>query len=137
MSLEDNKLIVRRYLEDVWGKYNRTAALEIMAPGYVDHNPPPGVRPDREGLLVAIGIFGTAFPHVELILDELVAENDLVADRWTLRGVQQGDFFGIAPTGRQVTLTGMDFHKIVYGKITDTWHIEDIIGLFRQLGVAP
>ena len=119
MSLENNKLIVRRYMEEIWGRNNHAVALELMAPDYVDHNPPPGVTPNRDGLLEAIDIFATAFPGAELILDEVVAERNLVADRWTLRGKQQGSFFGIAPTGQHITLTGMDFHKIEDGKIIE------------------
>ena len=136
MSLESNKFIVRRYIEEVWGRNNQETALELLDPGYIDHNPPPGVRPDRVGLLEAIAIFATAFPGAELSLDGLIAEKDLVADRWTLRGVQKGDFFGIAPTGRRITLSGMDFHRLEDSKITETWHIEDILGLLRQLGVS-
>ena len=135
MASEENKDIVRRYVEEVWGRHDLAAALELLAPYYVDHHPPPGVTPDREGFMSALDIFAAAFPDAELTLNDLVAEGDRVADRWTLAATHTGSFFGIAPTYRRVILTGMDLHRIVDGQITDTWHVEDILGLLRQLGV--
>jgi len=137
MLAETNKQIVRNYIEQIWGHHNQAMVLALVADDYIDHNPPPGVTPDRDGLMQSLDIFGSALPNAELTLDSMVAEGDLVADRWTLRGTLEGIFFGIAPAGQRITLTGMDFHRIVDGKIAETWHIEDILGLLRQLGVTP
>jgi predicted ester cyclase len=136
MSLEENKIIVRRYVEDVWGKGDFAAEQELIATNFVDHNPPPGFAPDREDHHQVLVMFRSAFDGHQT-LEDMIAEGDKVADRWTFRGTHRGEFFGIPPTGKQVTMTGMDISRIENGQIVDVWHQEDILGLMLQLGVVP
>lgn len=136
MSREGNKIIVRRYVEDVWGKGDFAAEQELIATNFVDHNPPPGFAPDREGHHQVLVMFRSAFDGHQTI-EDMIAEGDKVADRWTFRGTHRGEFFGIPATGKQVTMTGMDISRIENGQIVDVWHQEDILGLMQQLGVVP
>jgi steroid delta-isomerase-like uncharacterized protein len=138
MSTETNKSIVRRYLERAWGHGDEAAACDLISEDYRDHHPPPGVPEDRAGLIYVLRIFNKAFPDAEIRVDQLIAEGDTVADRWTLHATHRNDFFGVPSTGRRITLTGMDMHRLVDGQIVETWHQEDILGLLRQLeGDSP
>jgi steroid delta-isomerase-like uncharacterized protein len=134
MSRDAATALVGRYLTEVWGKGDEEAARELIAEDYVDHHPPPGATPNRDGLLQAIRVVGAAFADIEVIVEDVLVDGDRVADRWTLRAVHRGAFFGLAPTGRRVTLVGMDFHRLADGRIVETWHLEDIMGLLRQRG---
>jgi predicted ester cyclase len=136
MSREENKKIARRVVEDVWGKGDFAAEQELIAINVVDHNPLPGLAPGLEGHHQALAMFRSAFDG-QMTLEDVIAEGDKVVDRWTFHGTHRGAFFGIPPTGKQVTLTGMDFSRIENGQIVEFWHQEDILGLMQQLGVAP
>jgi len=72
-----------------------------------------------------------------MTIDDMVAEGDKVVYRWTLRGTHKGEFTGIAPTGKQVTLWGMVIDRILGGKIVETWIRYDTLGFMQQLGVIP
>lgn len=134
MGIDENKTIVRRYLEEIWGRWDVDAARELIAEEYVDRNPVPGVGADREGLITVVRMLGTAFPDATITIEDLIAEGDKVVDHWTVHGTHQGEFFSIPATGKPFTLTGMDIHRIRDGQIVETWHVEDILGLMRQLG---
>jgi len=134
MANDDNRRLVREYIEQLWTGHDCARALALMAPGYIDHNPPPGMRADREGLLQMLDIFARALPEAELTLEAVIVEGDVAADRWSLRGVLREPFFGLGEPGQRVSLRGMDFHRIAGGQIQETWHVEDMLGLMRQLG---
>jgi len=133
MASDDKRRLVRAYIEQLWARHDRSRALALLAPGYIDHNPPPGMRADREGLLQMLDIFARALPDAELTLEAIIVEGDLAADRWSLRGVLHEPFFGLGEPGQGLSLRGMDFHRIADGQIQETWHIEDMPGLMRQL----
>jgi steroid delta-isomerase-like uncharacterized protein len=137
MSTETNKAIIRRYIEDVWGKGDFAADQEVVATDLVDHNPVPGWPSDLEGHHQVLVIFRNAFPDLQITLEDVIAEGDKVVDRWTMRATHSGPFMNIPPTGKQVTLTGMDITRIENGKIVELWHQEDMLGLLQQLGVIP
>jgi predicted ester cyclase len=137
MSVEENKAIVRRYLEEVWGKGDVALQSELLDPNVVDHNPLPNQAPGIEGQRQAVNLFMSAFGNTRMTVDSLVAEGDKVVDHWTWSGTHQGDLMGIAPTGKTVTITGTDISRLVNGKIVEIWHVEDIFGLMQQLGAIP
>jgi len=78
-----------------------------------------------------------AFPDVRLTIEDMVAEGDKVAVRWAWSGTHRGEYMGIAPTGKEVTYTGITIHRITGGKIVESWDEVDNLGLMQQLGVAP
>jgi steroid delta-isomerase-like uncharacterized protein len=115
MSTEENKAVLRRYVEE-WNKRN-LAALEIFAPDYVFHGAvPPGVSPDLASMKQWRLALWTAFPDMQATVENLIAEGDKVASRWTLRGTHQGEFMGMPPTGKQVSWTGIVIDRIKDGK---------------------
>ena len=71
------------------------------------------------------------------VIELMVSDADMVVGRFRLSGTHLGEFFGIAPTGRRVEITGIDMLRLRDGKIVEFWYNEDTLGLFRQLGVTP
>jgi steroid delta-isomerase-like uncharacterized protein len=136
MSTVDNKALVRRFWEGLVGTGDSTLADELLAPGYIVHyagNPPM----DRDGFLQFLGALRTAFPDVAVTVEDLLAEGDEVAVRWTWRGTQQGPFLGIPPTGEAVAGSGIGLFRIANGRIVEDFVQEDTFGLLQQLGAIP
>lgn len=130
---EQNKAIVRRFFEEVWNRNNLDLADELLAVDYVDHNAPPGSTGGIEGYKQSVAMFRSAFPDINFVLDDILGEGDRVAIRLTGRGTHQGNFIGIAPTGKQVSFGGMTFIRLQNGKIVERWGLSDMPGLIQQL----
>lgn len=135
MTTKANKLLVRQYIEDVWGRGDSVADDRLLAADYVDHTPPPGIPPDRAGHRENLRIFHTAFPDVRFTIDDLVAEGQMVVVRWSMHATHIGSFYGRAPTNKLCTLTGIDIYRVAGGQICEVWHQQDVFGMLRQLGV--
>jgi predicted ester cyclase len=137
MSLEQNKALVRRLMEEDISGGNLDVADEIIAPDFYDHTNPPGLERGIEGHKGIVRLFRTTFPDLEWRIEELIAEGDRVVARTTMHGTQLGGFFGLPPTGRRVTMTGVHIMRIADGKIAEHWGSNDDLGLMRQLGAIP
>lgn len=137
MPIEENKAIVRRWGEEVWGKASLAAIDELFAPNFVFNYPPPGVTPDLEGYKKTVTMLTAPFADIQGSAEDMVAEGDKVAVRWTWRLTHTGEFMGIAPTGKQVTITGISILRIVGGKIVEEWGEMDTLGMLQQLGALP
>ena len=137
MSAQENKALVERFVEEFWNEGNTSAADELMAPDAEIHMP-TGEVVDVDGLKGFAGTFRESFPDWHSTFEELVAEGDRVAERWTGRGTHQGELQGIPPTGKRVEAPGSVFYRIVGGKIVEFRGQLDMMGLMQQLGViAP
>jgi steroid delta-isomerase-like uncharacterized protein len=137
MSAQENKALVERFVEEFWNEGNTSAADELMAPDAEIHMP-TGEVVDVDGLKGFAGTFRESFPDWHSTFEELVAEGDRVAERWTGRGTHQGELQGIPPTGKRVEVPGSVFYRIVGGKIVEFRGQLDMMGLMQQLGViAP
>ena len=137
MSVEQNKAIARRWGEEVWGKGSLDAIDELLAADIIFNYPPPGVAPNREAYKQTVTMFQVALPDIQYTVEDMVAEGDRVAVRWTGRGTHKGEFMGIPPTGKPVTITGISILRIAGGKIVEEWTEDDILGVLQQLGVFP
>jgi steroid delta-isomerase-like uncharacterized protein len=133
MSTEENKALVRRFVEEFWNKGNTTAADELMASDAEIHMP-TGELLNPDELKIFAGTWREAFPDWHSTFEELVAEGDRVAERWTGRGTHLGELQGIAPTGKRVEAPGSVFYRIVDGKIVELWGQLDMMSLMQQLG---
>ena len=137
MSVEENKAIARRFIEEVWHQKNLTVIDEIFATDYVYHMAGmPDIR-GPEGFKQMVVMYLTAFTNIQWTIEALIAEGDMVAIRLTFRGTHQGELMGIPPTGKQVTVTGIGIQRIADGKFQETWDSFDMLGLLQQLGVVP
>ena len=137
MSNEQNKAIVRHFVEEAQSHGRLSAVDEYLAQEFVDHNAPAGLPIDREGVKMQLTMLRTAFPDMQAVIHDQVAEGDKVVTRKSLRGAHLGDFLGIAPTGKAVSLEVIDILRIVDGKILEHWNTVDLLGVLYQLGVMP
>ncbi len=137
MSVVQNKEIVRRYIDEVFNKGNFTVVDEVLAPGFVDHNPSPGQATGPTGAKEFARIYRTAFPDLKVHIEDMVAEGDRVSVRSTVRGTQQGMFMDVPPSGKQVSWQTMAFWRLDNGKIMERWSTHDNLGLLQQLGAIP
>lgn len=136
MSAEENKALVRRFVEEFWNEGNTATADELMAVDAEIHMP-TGEVVDPDGLKSFAGAFRGSFPDWHSTFEELIAEGDRVAERWTGRGTHRGELQGIPPTGKRVEVPGSVFYRIVGGKIVEFRGQLDMMSLMQQLGVIP
>ena len=136
MSTEDNKAVFRRWCEVI--SQNRLDRVEeIIAADEVDHAVPPGVPSGLEGVKQIFTLFHAAFPDLQIQIDDLIAFGDQVVGLVTARGTHQGEFMGIAPTGKPVSFNAIDVVRIASGKIVERWSQADLFALLQQLGAVP
>jgi steroid delta-isomerase-like uncharacterized protein len=136
MSTETNQAIVRRYIDEAWNRGNVAVIDELMAPNYLRHIngcPTPLTRESHKQRIIRIH---RALPDVHLTIEDMIAAGDRVVSRLTLRGTQRETFMGIPPTGRHVTVSGIDIARLVDGKFVEHWAEMDTLGLMQQLGAV-
>jgi len=137
MSAEENKALVRRYVEEFVDRSNFDLSEEIFAPNFVRYDAGPDQVSRVEDLKHFFAMLHSGFPGFQSTIEDLLSEEDKVAIRFTFRGVHQGEFMGIAPTGKEVTMSGIDILRIADGKLVEMWNQEDVLGMMRQLGAIP
>lgn len=135
---EQNRALVQRFIEEVFNKGNLSVAEEILSPGYVHHDPATGERGSGiEGLESMVGFYRQAFPDFRITLEDQMASEDRVVERWTGRGTHQGTLRGVAPSGRTISAEGISIHRIADGRIAETWTCFDSASMLRQIGAIP
>ena len=137
MSTEENKAKVRRMIEEVWNKGDLAVVDELVPPNYVYHFPGREEIKGPNGLKQFATMLRTAFPDFHITIDDMVAEGDEVACRYTYQGTHKGEFLGIAPTGKQFKATGIMISHIERGKEVEVWESIDRIGMLQQIGIIP
>ena len=137
MSAEQNKALVRRFVEEVQSQGNIDALDEICSPEFVNHSAPPGVPSNCEGVKQLTAMFRQAFPDSYFTVEDMMAEEDKVATRKTFHGSHQGEFMGIPPTGQQVSMGLIDIVRIADGRVVEHWAVGDNLGMMQQLGIVP
>ena len=137
MSIEENKAVVRRFFEELLSTDDLAVADELLSPGfrfYFAGSPDPMDLESYKEFLVARR---AAFPDRRFVVEDMIAEGDKVSARFTMRGTHKGEFRGIAPTGKEVTMTGIDIICLTEGKMVEDRVEVDQLGMMRQLGVIP
>jgi predicted ester cyclase len=137
---EAHKAVVWRSLAAIWHQEQFEAIEEVIAPTYVHHTSHTAADGGYEvhgsdGVRQTVTAWRSAFPDLRFTLEDLVVEGDKIAARWTCRGTHHGVFRGMAPTGKQVTFTGMTLYRMAGGKIVEQWTVEDGVSLYQQLGI--
>jgi steroid delta-isomerase-like uncharacterized protein len=137
VSAQDNKALVRRFVDEVQSGGNISLIDEICSPEFVNHSAPPGVPADCEGIKIVTAMFRGAFPDSYFTVEDMIAEGDKVATRKTFHGTHEGEFMGIPPSGRGVSMSLIDVVRIDDGRVVEHWAVGDSLGLMQQLGVIP
>ena len=134
---EPNKVLAKRFTEEVWGRHNTGLIDELLAPDFVNHDPFPGTAGNLAGEKQALAMHSAALDDTEATVDDQIAEGDKVATRWTFCATHKGEFLGLAPTGKRVKITGINICRMANGRIAELWREVDVLSLLQQLGAAP
>jgi steroid delta-isomerase-like uncharacterized protein len=137
MSVEDNKAIIRAYVEMVWNRKQLDRAEEVVASDFIDHAPLPGQAPGLEGAKRKWAMYLTAIPDLHVTIEDLVAEGGKVPVRRSYEGTHQGELLGIPATGKQLQVGSISIFRLVDGKIAENWEQLDRLALLQQLGFIP
>jgi steroid delta-isomerase-like uncharacterized protein len=133
----ENRVVMRRFVEFI-NTGSEKLAKELISPHAVFHVPgrsEPMRGPD--GYLAIIEMMRSGFPDIQWTLEEMIAEDDKVAARFTMRGTHQGSFFGVPPTGKTIAVQAMNFYRLAGGQLIEERGQPDLLGLLMQIGAVP
>lgn len=134
---EQNKALVRQVIEEIVNQGNLELVNQLISPGYAYFEPTVGPMRGREGYKGLVSTYRNAFPDMRLTIEEQIAEADTVVTRWRAEGTHRGELMGMAPTGKRVSVQGVVISRIQDGQLVDDFETYDVLGMLRQLGVAP
>ena len=128
MSSEMNKALARRIVEEMWNTQNLKVVDEVYSPEFGG---------GHEATKQFVTAHLTTFPDLHITIQDQIAENDLVATRYVMRGTHQAEFANIPATGKPFIVTGIEMHRFANGKLIELWNVVDLLGMLQQLGVIP
>jgi steroid delta-isomerase-like uncharacterized protein len=140
MSAEAARALFQRYFDDGTNTGDLGVVDEVFAEDYRHFdpaNPDPNGVVGREGVREHITTLRNAFPDVAFHVEDMIAEDDKIVVRWHATLTHTGDYFGIPPTGKSATITGMNTWHLAGGKAVEGWVNRDDLGLLQQLGIIP
>ena len=129
-----NKALLRRFYEEVYGDWNMALVDEVVSPRFTSHDWPEDGPTGPQAFRDYYAAIRTAVPDARYEVDDLIAEGDRVVVRWRLLGTHEGDFRGIAPTGRAITLKGIAIYRVDDGKLMERWVVSDLHGMLEESG---
>ena len=109
---------------------------ELMAPDIVDHNPIPNQASGRDGFRQWMAVARTAFPDMRGTVEDVIGEADRVAARMTWHGTHRGEFVGVGPTGKRVSISAFHLVRFSDGRAVEWWGTADLLGALQQLGAT-
>jgi predicted ester cyclase len=133
---EQNKSLVRRFVDEVWNKKNANKLDEFLAPNFTLQTPDGTLRGPKE-FRQYYDTMVSAFPDAKVNIDEIISEGDTVVCRETVTATHKGELRGISPTNKHVTVKILTMGKVSGGKLTEGIQIMDRLSLYEQLGLAP
>jgi steroid delta-isomerase-like uncharacterized protein len=137
MSAEENKDIVRRFW-GVWEEGNIDLVDELLAPDYVNRTPATPDQPTGpEGVKGVVSMFRSGMPDLRVVIEDMIADGDKVAVRYTLEGTHKGELFGVPPTTQRLSIKSIAIERVSDGKIREHWRVTDSLDMMQQLGVIP
>ncbi|HET7321546.1 MAG TPA: ester cyclase family protein [Longimicrobiaceae bacterium] len=132
-----NKAIVHRFLEEVVNQKNPAAAAAVCAGSVQWHGGAMGETTDLPAFQSQLASIFTSFPDLTVEVHDLIAEQDRVAVRLTMRGTQLGEFQGVPPTGKKISSPGLNTYRIAENQIVEEWWQNDLLGVMRQIDALP
>jgi predicted ester cyclase len=136
MSTEENKALARQQFAE-WDQKGYTGTGALVSPDFVAHLPGSPGPLNLEGYKQYAAPFDQGFPGLKHTIEDQIAEGDRVVSRIIWYATHTGNFQGIPPTGKQVTMTGIAIIRVANGKIAEFWGEFDALGLLQQLGAIP
>ena len=136
MSAEESRATMRRYF-GAFEQGDTDLLDELLAPEYVNHSPAtPELPTGPEGVKGVVAMFRSGMPDLRVVIEDMIAEGDKVATRYTLEGTHEGELFGVAPTGQHLSIKSISIERVSDGKIREHWRITDSLEMMQQLGVV-
>ena len=134
-DIEANKNLVQRMIDEVMNQQNLDVIDELFAADYLMHDPAwPAEVKGPEGFKQWAGMMlDPYFSDSRITIEDMIAEGDKVAVRWTWSGTHSGEFMGIPPTGKQIAVTGISIHRFADGEFVESWAIYDSLGMMQQI----
>jgi steroid delta-isomerase-like uncharacterized protein len=132
-----NKKVVEEFIQRLFSEGDLAAVDDCLSVDFVNHDPPFGASADRKGMRAAASMFRAAFPDWHSEVHLLIAEGDLVAEVFTASGTHRGEVMGVAPSGQEISLRGINVFRVHDGRISERWGRLDDLGFLQQLGLAP
>ena len=130
MSLEKNKVIVRRWFEAT-NKQNLALLSELIAPDFYHHT----TQSRGEDFKQYLTMLFKGFPDWHVTIEDIIAEGDKVWVHFEITGTHIGEYRGLTPTGKKFTATSVNIYRIVDGKVVEIWRVSDLLDFYKQLGV--
>lgn len=135
---EQQKAVVRRYIEEVFAQGELDAIPELFTPDYVERDPASeGEIRGHEGVRRDLAVYQSALSDIQITVEDQLAEGDRVATRATLRATHVEELMGVAPTGNRVEVSGIFIGRLADGKLAEGWWSWDTLGLLQQIGAIP
>ncbi len=135
MSIEKNKQLAFRFFEELMSLGNTDVADEIVGPEFSPQE--KELEPGPEGMKAYVDAYHAGFPDLRYDVNDMVAEGNQVAVRWTMSGLHEGEFMGISPTAEGIFIQGMALFNVQEDKLSQGWIIYDHMALYEKLGVLP
>lgn len=136
-TTEQNKDLIREIIDEAFNGGNFDRVPEWFVPDYVAHVPGvPGLPSGPQAFTLVITMWRAAFADLHMTIEDLVAEGDKVANRFTTTGTHTGDLFGVPATGKTFTVGSQEVHRIVDGRVVESWVCNDVPLIFQQLGIT-
>lgn len=136
MSAEENKAAMRTAIKE-FNEGNLEGYLAYYDESVATHGYPPELPANLDGLKAFYAMMFSAFTDAEVAIDDILAEGDEVAARYTFHATHTGDFMGMPPTNKDVVMGGITILRFRDGKIVERWQNADLMGLMQQLGAIP
>jgi len=134
---EHNKAVVERLTRELFNDGGRVDLVdELLSPDFVDHTPPRHTGADREGFKQRAITLRAAFSDVRTRSEQLVAEGDLVCERYSCSFRHTGDFGAVPPSGSSVEIRGFAIYRVRDGRVVESWSLSDGLGLLQQIGAV-
>ncbi len=137
MTPEENKQILKGFVEDLINGKKFDEFRKYVTPDAVEHAAPPGLPQNVEGTIQFFKMFGAAFPDFKYTIQDAIAEGDMVVQRVTCSGTMKGEMMGMKPSGKSATWSEIHTVRMKDGKIAEHWANVDQMGMLTQLGFGP
>lgn len=134
---EENKLVLQRYFKEIMTGANMASVEELISPNFFFTIPTHAPARGPEGFKRVVNMLHTAFPDLTFTIEDMFAEGDLVAVRWTAVGTHRGPFLGIPASGKKFKIDGMGTYRVEFGQLVENLVNEDSLSLLQQIGAIP
>jgi len=137
MAAITNKELVRKFYQEVWNERKAQCVEKYLSPSHALVDPNAiDTKTGPEAYKEVVTRFMRAFSNLKFEVQEMVCEKDKVVASWMISGVHSGEYNGMAPTNKKLTVEGISIHQIADGKIMDTYSVWDTLGLMKKVGAV-